>query len=78
MEKSHIILVTKYCYHDNIETVWEKHVECVGDIIVVGQPEGKEDMGNLRVEGRIVLFIVECAYSRLYPLHCLAHNGGSL
>jgi hypothetical protein len=23
-------------------------------------------------------FIIECAYIRLYPLHCLAHTGGSL
>jgi len=54
-EKRHYIAVTKYCYHDNIETVLEKHVACMGEIIVVGQPEGKEDMRNLTVEGRILL-----------------------
>jgi hypothetical protein len=42
-EKRHIIVVTKYCYHDNIETELEKHVACMGEIIAVEQPEGKED-----------------------------------
>jgi hypothetical protein len=51
----HIAVVTKCCYHDNIETVWEKHLACMGEIIVVGQPEGKEDMDNLTVEGKIPL-----------------------
>ena len=38
-----------------METVWEKHVACMGEIIVVGQPEGKEDMSSLPVEGSVLL-----------------------
>jgi hypothetical protein len=47
-----VIGVTKY---DNIETLWEKHVACMREMIVVGHHEGKKDIGDLPVEGRILL-----------------------